>query len=82
MSDTPGVRDFAPPPVADREVAHGFIEFRDLVSECRFNDCMHLNEPDCAVTAAVTDGRIVERRYESYKRIVRQMRELAEKQKP
>ncbi len=82
LIDTPGVRDFAPPPVADREVAHGFIEFRDLVSECRFNDCMHLDEPDCAVTAAVTDGRIVARRYESYKRLVRQMRELAEKQKP
>ena len=46
------------------------------------DDVEMANEPDCAVTAAVTDGRIVARRYESYKRLVRQMRELAEKQKP
>ncbi len=82
LIDSPGVRDFTPPPLADRDIDTGFVEFKMPARNCRFNDCMHLEEPGCGVKAAVTDGKIGQRRYESYRRMVRLMRELAEKTKP
>lgn len=82
LIDSPGVRDYAPPPLADRDIDAGFIEFNAPAQTCRFNDCLHLEEPDCGVKAAVASGEIRQRRYESYKRMVKLMRELAEKTKP
>jgi len=62
--DSPGVRDYAPPPISDRELADGFVEFR--TRECRFSNCRHLAEPDCGVKTALAEGKIGERRYASY----------------
>jgi ribosome biogenesis GTPase len=75
--DSPGVRDFAPPTMDPASVASGFREIRELVDRCRFTDCMHLKEPGCAVKAAVESGAIAARRYESYRRLVRLMGQLA-----
>lgn len=77
LIDSPGVRDFAPPPVEDAQVQVGWPEILTLAGDCRFNNCLHLREPGCAVTAAVKDGAISARRYESYKRLVNLMRTLA-----
>jgi ribosome biogenesis GTPase / thiamine phosphate phosphatase len=68
--DSPGVRDFAP--AIDRldDSDLGFLEIEALAPGCRFSDCRHLREPDCAVRAAVGSG-ISERRYESYRRLRR-----------
>jgi ribosome biogenesis GTPase / thiamine phosphate phosphatase len=68
--DSPGVRDFAP--AIDRldDSDLGFLEIEALAPGCRFSDCHHLREPDCAVRAAVGSG-ISERRYESYRRLRR-----------
>jgi ribosome biogenesis GTPase len=77
LIDSPGVRDYAPPPVEDANVQVGWPEILALAPECRFNNCLHLREPRCAVTAAVAAGKLSARRYESYKRLVNIMRGLA-----
>jgi ribosome biogenesis GTPase len=55
----------------------GWPEVLALAPQCRFNNCLHLREPGCAVTAAVAAGTLSARRYESYKRLVNIMRGLA-----
>jgi ribosome biogenesis GTPase len=75
--DAPGVRDFAPPAVVTRAAEQGFAEVLAHGAGCRFNDCRHLEEPGCAVRAAVSDGGIAPRRYESYRRLLRLYEKLA-----
>jgi ribosome biogenesis GTPase len=71
LIDSPGVRDFAP--AIDRLEPHslGFPEIDRLSTGCRFHDCQHLQEPDCAVQAAVALHTLTPRRYESYRRLRR-----------
>jgi len=76
LIDSPGVRDYAPPPVEDSQVQVGWPEILALAPQCRFNNCLHLREPGCAVTAAVAANRIPPRRYESYKRLINIIRGL------
>jgi ribosome biogenesis GTPase len=76
LIDSPGVRDYAPPPLADNDVQVGWPEIVSRAPQCRFNDCMHLREPGCAVLAAVESKVISARRYESYKRLLNIMRGL------
>lgn len=64
--DTPGIRQFQLWDVIAEEVAGFFRDLRPYVSLCRFPDCTHTHEDDCAVKNAVADGRLDERRYESY----------------
>jgi len=70
--DTPGVRQFQLWDVIPEEVAGFFRDFRPYVSLCRFPDCTHTHEEACAVKQGVADGRLDERRYESYCRLVEQ----------
>ncbi|HKS58074.1 MAG TPA: ribosome small subunit-dependent GTPase A [Steroidobacteraceae bacterium] len=77
LIDSPGVRDYAPPPVEDANVQVGWPEILALAPQCRFNNCLHLREPGCAVTGAVAAGSLSARRYESYKRLINIMRGLA-----
>ncbi len=64
--DTPGIRQFQLWDVIAEEVAGFFRDLRPYVSRCRFPDCTHTHEADCAVKDAVADGRVDVRRYESY----------------
>lgn len=64
--DSPGVRDIRLWPMPAAELARGFVEFRPYLGRCRFNDCRHQQEPDCAVRAAVAAGMIAQRRYASF----------------
>ena len=64
--DTPGIRQFQLWDVVPQEVAGFYRDIRPYVSKCRFPDCTHTHEIDCAVKATVADGRIDSRRYESY----------------
>lgn len=77
LIDSPGVRDYAPPPVEDAMVQVGWPEILELAPDCRFNNCLHLREPGCAVTAALAQDLLSTRRYESYKRLLNIMRGLA-----
>lgn len=65
--DTPGFQEFGLAHVPVDALAQSFPEFRPLLGDCRFLDCRHLAEPDCAVRAAVDDGRIPADRYAFYR---------------
>lgn len=75
LIDSPGVREYRLWPMPPRDVAPLFREFRDYNGQCRFADCMHRNEPQCAVKSAVSAGEIDERRYASYLALVGIMEE-------
>jgi ribosome biogenesis GTPase / thiamine phosphate phosphatase len=64
--DTPGIRQFQLWDVIPEEVAGFYRDLRPYVSRCRFPDCTHTHESDCAVKDAVADGRLDARRFESY----------------
>ncbi|MES1213034.1 MAG: ribosome small subunit-dependent GTPase A [Singulisphaera sp.] len=64
--DTPGIRQFQLWDIVPEEVAGYYRDLRPFVSKCRFPDCTHTHETDCAVKDAVADGWVDERRYESY----------------
>ncbi len=67
--DTPGIRQFQLWDVIPEELGSYFRDIRPYVSHCRFPDCTHTHEADCAVKDAVADGRIDARRFESYQHI-------------
>ncbi|BBM70022.1 ribosome small subunit-dependent GTPase A [Rhodothermus marinus] len=76
--DTPGLREFGVTDLEPAELSHYFVEFRPYLSACRFPDCTHEHEPDCAVKAAVASGEISEERYYSYLNILHSLK-LGEK---
>ncbi len=68
--DTPGVRSFAFYELEEREVGSLFRDLARVAPSCRFRDCLHLDEPECAVRYAAETGAIDARRYDSYRRIL------------
>ncbi len=68
--DTPGLREFALMDIEKHELSHYFPEMKNLVNECKFNNCMHIDEPGCAVKLAVEEGKISADRYISYLNIL------------
>lgn len=65
--DTPGIREFGlTNDIPAQELSHYFPEMRQRLNDCRFNNCLHLNEPGCAVKEAVAAGEIAMERYLSY----------------
>jgi len=64
--DTPGIRELGIIDIEPQELGHFFPEMRNRMNDCRFNNCRHINEPGCAVIAAVEAGEIEVSRYESY----------------
>lgn len=64
--DTPGVKEFGLIDMEREEVAQYFPEMRALLNDCRFNNCIHINEPGCAVKEALINGEIAEERYVNY----------------
>lgn len=68
--DTPGMREFAMMDIEPHELSHYFPEMKALINDCRFNNCMHIEEPGCAVKAAVEENKISPERYISYLNIL------------
>jgi ribosome biogenesis GTPase / thiamine phosphate phosphatase len=64
--DTPGIREMGIVDVPKTELAQYFPEMRAIMNNCKFNNCQHFNEPNCAIKEAVNDGIISEERYLSY----------------
>lgn len=64
--DTPGIRAFGMINLEKEHIAHYFPEMRTLLGQCRFHNCLHLNEPHCAVKEALSDDSIAPSRYHSY----------------
>jgi ribosome biogenesis GTPase len=73
--DTPGIRELGLVDIPKKELSHYFPEMRALINDCQFNNCMHLNEPGCAVKAAVENGIIHMDRYISYCNILETINE-------
>ena len=73
--DTPGFSQTEFAQIGERELESCFPELQPYIGQCRFNGCLHLAEPDCAVKQAVADGAIAACRYESYQQIMGQIRE-------
>src|SRR5688572_16428876 len=68
--DTPGMREFGIVSISKQEVSHYFREMKVLIGECQFNNCLHMDEPGCAIKKALDEGRIDIERYISYCNIV------------
>jgi ribosome biogenesis GTPase len=66
LIDTPGIRELGIFDIRPEELGHYFREMRNLMNQCRFNNCRHINEPGCAVIKGVENGEIEISRYESY----------------
>ena len=68
--DTPGMREFGLVDLSKQELSHYFPEMRSKLNDCQFNNCLHINEPGCAIKEAVLNGEINEDRYVSYVNIL------------
>ncbi len=68
--DTPGMREFAMMDIEPEELSHYFPEMKALINDCKFNNCMHIEEPGCAVKKAVEENKIAAERYISYLNIL------------
>jgi ribosome biogenesis GTPase len=75
VADTPGIKEFTLWRMTPQEVADLTPELRDWAAKCRFNDCTHTHEPDCAVAAAAEAGLIPPLRYRSYLQILESLLE-------
>lgn len=64
--DTPGIKELAFINMEPHDVAHNFVEFFEALQHCKFRDCLHIDEPHCAVKAAVEEGSISILRYQNY----------------
>lgn len=73
--DTPGVREFAMIDVEKEEIQHYFPEIFKTGRKCKFHNCMHINEPKCAVLEAIEQGDIEETRYITYLKIMEEAEE-------
>lgn len=76
--DTPGFTSFDTADMEPADLQYCFPEIRELIGGCRYDNCMHLREPGCAVTEAVEAGRVSRERYESY---VSQYKDIMENRK-
>lgn len=66
LIDSPGIRDFQPQMLTSVELTNCFPEFRPHLGQCKFSNCEHTHEPECAILKAISDGDISDRRYRSY----------------
>jgi ribosome biogenesis GTPase / thiamine phosphate phosphatase len=66
LIDSPGLQEFGLHHLSTDELEHAFVEFRPFLGKCRFNNCKHLQEPDCAITAAVQHNQVNKERFAIY----------------
>jgi len=71
--DSPGIRAFGLVEIEKEVLAHYFPEMRRLMGQCKFHNCMHINEPKCAVKEAVEEGKIAESRYINYLQMLEEL---------
>ena len=67
LIDSPGLQEFGLHHLSTDELEHAFVEFRPFLGKCRFNNCKHLQEPDCAIIGAVNTNKITAERMAIYK---------------
>jgi len=70
--DSPGVRDFTPISHSISEITNGFIDVRKFNGRCKFSNCSHKNEPECAMKQAVAEGKLHQQRFDNYLRMIQE----------
>lgn len=73
LIDSPGLQEFGLHHIGSENAAHAFVELRPWLGQCRFRDCRHLSEPNCAITAAAAAGAISPERLASYRKLAEQL---------
>ncbi len=73
--DTPGIRELATGPVDPQLLVHAYPDVLGPAEDCRFGDCRHDQEPDCAVRAAIESGEVAESRYRAYRKLLAEIEE-------
>ena len=73
--DTPGFSSLYLPDMEREALRDSFDEFAPYAPDCRFQGCMHISEPDCAVKEALAEGKIARQRYDSYVQLAREFGE-------
>lgn len=73
--DTPGIKELSVLDIDPEELSHYFREMNPLINDCQFNNCLHTNEPGCAVKEAVENGKIYLSRFESYLNILTELQQ-------
>jgi len=71
--DSPGIRDFSIWHIDPKDIESGFLEFQSYLGSCRFNNCKHVNEPDCAIKQAVEENKISKERLVSYQQMLEEI---------
>lgn len=74
--DTPGIKEFQMLQVEPEEVSGYFVDLKQFAENCQFNNCLHQNEPNCAVKNAVESLQIAATRYENYLNIIQNIRDI------
>ena len=75
IMDTPGFTSLMLPELETETLRFYFPEFEEFEGTCRFNGCVHINEPDCSVKTAVSAGKIHKMRYQSYTTMYQELKE-------
>lgn len=74
IMDTPGFSSLFIKDMEKEELKNFFVEFQKYEGECRFNGCVHINEPNCAVKQALADGKISKIRFDNYKELYEELK--------
>lgn len=72
LIDSPGVRDFGLWNTSVDEIINGFVELHDSIGYCKFSNCSHQHEPECAIQQALTDNKISQSRYNNFQKMCRE----------
>lgn len=75
LIDSPGIREFGLWHLDREQITKGYREFQNFLGTCKFRDCKHLTDPDCALQKAVQDNKISRVRFENYHRLVNSLSE-------
>lgn len=73
--DTPGIKEFGLIEMKPEEVSHYFPEMVNLLNQCKFDNCLHIDEPQCAVKKALKENKIAVSRYENYRGMINELKE-------
>lgn len=73
LIDSPGVREFGLSSIDKNTLMAGFVEFLPHLNNCKFRNCLHINDPGCGLQAALLNGDISQKRFESYQRILEEL---------
>lgn len=79
LIDTPGMRELQLWATENDTISQSFQDITDLALKCKFRDCSHDNEPDCAVLKAINEGNLEEKRYKSYLKLQKEMEYIEDK---